>query len=84
MQKLEREDEEQLKKVDFQVYSNMLTFMSIEDLEFCYLDLNHFFNRTVKEQNDLPRDIRNVREWVIRNFEGSIRQTLEKYKNHLE
>ena len=62
----------------------MLTFMSLEDLEFCYLDLNQFFNGQVKEQNDLPRAIRNVREWVIRNFEGSIRQTLEKYKNQLE
>jgi hypothetical protein len=33
----------------------MLTFMSIDDLEFCYLDLNRYYNRTAGNDVDLAK-----------------------------
>jgi hypothetical protein len=58
----------------------MLTFMSLEDLEFCYLDLNHYYKGEVRDQADLAQTIRNVREWVLNHFQNSFAETLVRYK----
>jgi hypothetical protein len=57
--------EEELKKDEFEVYSNMLTFMSMEDLQACYLSLNQYYYGEEGAHVDLARATKNVREWVL-------------------
>lgn len=59
----------------------MLTFMSIEDLQYCYLHLNQYCKVEFGVDCDLTRTISDLKEWVITHYENSLSDTLRKWEH---
>jgi hypothetical protein len=57
----------------------MLTFMSLDDLQYCYLQLNQYYPSEATVDIDIAKETAKVREWVLDHFKDSLADTLTEY-----
>ena len=50
---MDKEEDEAYLETEFEISSNMLTFMSLPDVEECFVDLNLYYQGEVGVQRDV-------------------------------